>query len=64
MINFRKPNRLLMTDVCKMCLQHENSHFGINDIKSGSFINGCEIIVVAENDLDGKMFKWIHDIDV
>lgn len=58
----RKPNILLLTTLGKCQLQYENNNLfcGWNELKSGSHIFNSEVLIVDENDLDGKMFKWIY----
>lgn len=45
-----------------MQLQYENTNIFcvLNELKSGSHIFNSEVLVVDENDLDGKTFKWIY----
>ena len=58
----KKPNILLLTTIGKYQLQYSTSNLfcSQNELNTGNRIFDSEILIVDENDLDGKMFKWIY----
>lgn len=60
-MKMRLPNLLVLTTLGRMQLQYENNNSFVNwsDIRSGSYMFNSEVLIVDENDLDGKMFKWL-----